>query len=104
MLAQTGAEVLMIDCDLRRPRLHVQFGLPNTKGLTTWLSGEKDIEGCIQQCEKEPNLKVLTSGPVPPNPAELLGSDEMRKLLSRLGEHYSNIVIDSPPAISFTDA
>jgi polysaccharide biosynthesis transport protein len=104
MLAQTGAEVLMIDCDLRRPRLHVQFGLPNAKGLTTWLSGEKDIEGLIQQCEKEPNLKVLTSGPVPPNPAELLGSDEMRKLLNLLGEQYSHIVIDSPPAISFTDA
>jgi polysaccharide biosynthesis transport protein len=104
MLAQTGAEVLMIDCDLRRPRLHAQFGLPNTKGLTTWLSGEKDIEGAIQQCEKEPNLKVMTSGPVPPNPAELLGSDEMRKLLNQLSEQYSHIVIDSPPAISFTDA
>lgn len=104
MLAQTGAEVLMIDCDLRRPRLHVQFGLPNTKGLTTWLSGEKDIEGAIQQCDKEPNLKVMTSGPVPPNPAELLGSDEMRKLLNQLSEQYSHIVIDSPPAISFTDA
>jgi len=104
MLAQTGAEVLMIDCDLRRPRLHAQFGLPNTKGLTTWLSGEKNLDGLIQQCDKEPNLKVLTSGPVPPNPAELLGSEEMRKLLGILSERYAHIVIDSPPAISFTDA
>lgn len=104
MLAQTGAEVLMIDCDLRRPRLHAQFGLPNTRGLTTWLSGEKNLDALVQQCDKEPNLKVLTSGPVPPNPAELLGSDEMRKLLSILGERYAHIVIDSPPAISFTDA
>lgn len=104
MLAQTGAEVLMIDCDLRRPRLHTQFGLPNTKGLTTWLSGEKNLDGIIQQCDKEPNLKVLTSGPVPPNPAELIGSEEMRKLLHLLSEKYAHIIIDSPPAISFTDA
>lgn len=104
MLAQTGAEVLMIDCDLRRPRLHTQFDLPNTKGLTTWLSGEKDLEGLIQQCDKAPNLKVLTCGPVPPNPAELLGSEEMRKLLNILSEQYAHIIIDSPPAISFTDA
>ena len=104
MLAQTGAEVLMIDCDLRRPRLHAQFDLPNTKGLTTWLSGEKNLENLIQQCDKEPNLKVLTSGPVPPNPAELLGSEEMRKLLNTLSEQYAHIIIDSPPVISFTDA
>jgi capsular exopolysaccharide synthesis family protein len=104
MLAQTGAKVLMVDCDLRRPRLHAQFGLANTKGLTTWLSGEKNLDGLIQTCEKEPNLKILTSGPVPPNPAELLGSEEMRKLLNILSEQYAHIVIDSPPAISFTDA
>ena len=58
----------------------------------------------IQHCEKAPNLKVLTSGPVPPNPAELLGSEEMRKLLNILSEQYAHIIIDSPPAISFTDA
>ena len=104
MLAQTGAQVLMIDCDLRRPRLHAQFDLPNTKGLTTWLSGEKNLDGLIQTCDKAPNLKVLTCGPVPPNPAELLGSQEMRKLLEILSEQYAHIVIDSPPAISFTDA
>ena len=104
MLAQTGAEVLMIDCDLRRPRLHAQFGLGNTKGLTTWLSGEKNLDGLIQLCDKAPNLKVLTSGPVPPNPAELLGSEEMRNLLNILSEQYAHIIIDSPPAISFTDA
>ncbi|HEX6732216.1 MAG TPA: polysaccharide biosynthesis tyrosine autokinase, partial [Pyrinomonadaceae bacterium] len=104
MLAQTGAEVLMIDCDLRRPRLHAQFELPNTKGLTTWLSGERDLDSLIQHYEKAPNLKVLTSGPVPPNPAELLGSEEMRKLLNILSEQYAHIIIDSPPAISFTDA
>jgi succinoglycan biosynthesis transport protein ExoP len=104
MLAQTGAEVLIIDCDLRRPRLHAHFGVPNTRGLTNWLSGETDIESLMQSYPQQSNLKFLTSGPVPPNPAELLGSDEMRKLLSVLTERFAHVVIDSPPAISFTDA
>lgn len=104
MLAQTGADVLIIDCDLRRPRLHTQFDVSNTRGLTTWLSGEKDLESLVQSCARTPNLKILTSGPVPPNPAELLGSEEMRKLLGILSESYAHIIIDSPPAISFTDA
>ena len=104
MLAQTGAEVLVVDCDLRRPRLHAHFDAPNSKGLTTWLSGETDIDSLMQTLPAQPNLKFLTSGPVPPNPAELLGSDEMRKLLAILSERFSHIVLDSPPAISFTDA
>ena len=104
MLAQTGAEVLIVDCDLRRPRLHAHFDVPNTRGLTNWLSGDTDIEGLLQSYDKQPNLKLLTSGPVPPNPAELLGSDEMRKLLGTLGERFAHIIIDSPPVISFTDA
>jgi capsular exopolysaccharide synthesis family protein len=104
MLAQTGADVLIIDCDLRRPRLHAHFGVPNTKGLSNWLSGETDIDSLMETYAQQRNLKFLTSGPVPPNPAELLGSDEMRKLLGILSERFSHIVIDSPPAISFTDA
>jgi polysaccharide biosynthesis transport protein len=104
MLAQTGAEVLVVDCDLRRPRLHAHFDAPNTKGLTNWLSGETNVDDLIQTLTAQPNLKFLTSGPVPPNPAELLGSDEMRRLLGILSERFTHIVIDSPPAISFTDA
>src|SRR6185295_19239789 len=101
MLAQTGADVLIIDCDLRRPRLHAEFEISNARGLTTWLSGEKDLDGLIQAYPRANNLKILTSGPVPPNPAELLGSAEMRKLLSQLSERFNHIIIDSPPAISF---
>jgi capsular exopolysaccharide synthesis family protein len=104
MLAQTGAEVLIIDCDLRRPRLHAHFEVSNAVGLTNWLSGDKNLDALIQTYDKRDNLKLLTSGPVPPNPAELLGSDEMRKLLALLGERFAHIIIDSPPAISFTDA
>jgi succinoglycan biosynthesis transport protein ExoP len=105
MLAQTGAQVLIIDCDLRRPRLHTHFNLPNARGLTNCLSGESDdLDSLIHTYEKQPNLKLLPSGPIPPNPAELLGSDEMRRLLTTLSEKFTHIIVDSPPAISFTDA
>jgi capsular exopolysaccharide synthesis family protein len=104
MLAQTGADVLVLDCDLRRPRVHGHFGLPNSRGVTNYLSGDSQVSALIQSCDKMPNLKVMTSGPVPPNAAELLGSEEMRKLLYVLSENFTHIVIDSPPAISFTDA
>src|SRR5215212_9755976 len=104
MLAQTGADVLIIDCDLRRPRLHAHFNVPNAEGVTTFLSGKSELDGLLQPYDKLPNLQLLTSGPVPPNPAELLGSDEMRKLLSQASERFTHVVVDSPPAISFTDA
>ena len=104
MLAQTGAEVLIIDCDLRRPRLHAHFEVPNTGGLTNLLSGDANIETHLRSYDRQPNLKILTSGPVPPNPAELLGSDEMRRLLAQLSARFAHIIVDSPPTISFTDA
>ena len=104
MLAQTGADVLILDCDLRRPRVHAHFGMPNSRGVANYLSGDRQVSELVQTYDKLPNLKVLTSGPVPPNAAELLGSDEMRKLLYVLSENFTHIVIDSPPAISFTDA
>jgi len=104
MLAQTGAEVLILDCDLRRPRVHAHFGLQNTRGVTNYLSGDTNIGGIVQEYAKLPNLKIITSGPVPPNSAELLGSEEMRRLLMLLSDNFTHIIIDSPPAISFTDA
>ncbi|MDT4895775.1 MAG: polysaccharide biosynthesis transport protein [Acidobacteriota bacterium] len=104
MLAQTGAEVLIIDCDLRRPRVHTHFGLSNAQGVTNFLSGDTDTDALLQTFEKQPNLKIITSGPIPPNPAELLGSDEMRKLLLQMGERFTHIIVDSPPSVSFTDA
>jgi capsular exopolysaccharide synthesis family protein len=104
MLAQTGVEVLIVDCDLRRPRIHSHFGLLNTRGVTNYLSGDSNVSSLIQQYDKLPNLKIMTSGPVPPNSAELLGSEEMRRLLVLLSEQFTHIIVDSPPAISFTDA
>jgi capsular exopolysaccharide synthesis family protein len=104
MLAQTGAQVVIVDCDLRRPRIHTHFSLPNTRGVSNYLSGDRDIDALLQPYGALPNLVVLTAGPVPPNPAELLGSDEMRRLISLLSQRFNHVIIDSPPAVSFTDA
>lgn len=103
-LAQSDADVVIIDCDLRRPRLHTHFGFENTRGLTNYLSGDKDTENLIRTYKDLPRLKIITSGPIPPNPAELLSSNEMRNLLQFLSGKFKHVIIDSPPAISFTDA
>jgi succinoglycan biosynthesis transport protein ExoP len=103
-LAQADAEVIIIDCDLRRPRVHNYFNLDNTHGLTNYLSGERDTENLIKSYPELPKLKVITSGPIPPNPAELLSSNEMKNLLQFLSGRFRHVIIDSPPAISFTDA
>ncbi len=103
-LAQAGTEVVLVDCDLRRPRLHNHFNLENTHGLTNYLSGEKDTDNLLKSFPNLPSLKIITSGPIPPNPAELLSSNEMKHLLQFLRGNFKHVVIDSPPAISFTDA
>ena len=103
-LAQADADVVIIDCDLRRPRLHNHFGLENSKGLTNYLSGDRSTENLIRTYPDLPKLKIITSGPIPPNPAELLSSNEMRNLLTFLSGKFKHVIIDSPPAISFTDA
>ena len=103
-LAQSGADVVIIDCDLRRPRLHNHFGFSNANGLTNYLSGEKNPDNLLKTFPELPKLKVITSGPIPPNPAELLSSNEMKNLLQFLKTNYKHVIIDSPPAISFTDA
>lgn len=103
-LAQSGAEVVIVDCDLRRPRLHSHFNFSNNSGLTNFLSGDRNPEALLKTYPGLENLKIITSGPLPPNPAELLGSNEMKSLLQFLKGNFQHVVIDSPPAISFTDA
>jgi succinoglycan biosynthesis transport protein ExoP len=104
-LAQTGANVLIIDADMRRPRLRSIFDLPENEGLSSILSSEMKPQDMLKAIAKDPTtgLHVLTSGPIPPNPAELLGSDQMRKLIGVLSVPFTHIVIDSPPVSSFTD-
>jgi capsular exopolysaccharide synthesis family protein len=78
--------------------------MDNLQGLTNYLSGERNTDTLVKSCKGLPKLKVITSGPIPPNPAELLSSDEMKNLLQFLRARYKHVIIDSPPAISFTDA
>jgi succinoglycan biosynthesis transport protein ExoP len=102
--AHTGEEVLIIDCDLRRPRVHDHFNLPNKHGLTNCLSGEMKLEELLHSHGDQPNLKILSAGPTPPNPADFLGSTEMRNLLAEFRSRFAYIIIDSPPAASLADA
>lgn len=104
-LAQTGARVLVIDGDMRRPTVHSSFGIENRGGLSNILSNEMSNAETLAliQKEKVSGLYLLTSGPIPPNPAELVGSEQMRKLLIELGSTFDHIVIDTPPIASFTD-
>ncbi len=101
-LAQTGSAVLIIDADLRRPRVHKIFGLKNIAGLSNYLTGEGDLASLIQVAM--PNLYVLPVGPLPPNPAELLGSPRMKQVVEALTANFDYIVIDSPPVSSFADS
>jgi capsular exopolysaccharide synthesis family protein len=102
-LAQTGAKVLVLDADMRRPRCHKILNAKNDSGLSTFLSRDIRLEGAIQEHDI-PNLYVLPAGPVPPNPSELLSSIKLRILVSELEDRFDHIIIDSPPVIHVTDA
>ena len=101
-LAQAGHRVILVDCDLRKPVQHHLFNV-NKKGLTNCLVGESPVTELLQETEVA-NLRVLTSGPIPPNPAELLGSSRMDAALAALKEVCDYLVIDCPPVIAVTDA
>ncbi len=105
VLAQTSQRVIIVDTDLRRPVLHKVFGVPNNTGLTTaLLAGEAvDLDLQLQSTEID-TLKVLTSGPIPPNPSELLGSHKMAMLVASLSDHADIVIFDSPPVLAVTDA
>jgi len=103
VLAQSGARVCLVDSDLRRPTLHRIFGLANTRGLTTALLEGLPLTGIAQPTNVD-NLSVVTSGPLPPNPAELVGSNRMREALEAAVGDYEMILLDSPPVVSVADA
>jgi capsular exopolysaccharide synthesis family protein len=102
-MAQAGQRVLLLDCDLRRPRVHRIFDRRNDTGVTTALLDMSSLNVAALQTQV-PNLSVLTSGPIPPNPAELLQSDAFERLLTELSKSFDRIVIDSPPVVPVTDA
>jgi succinoglycan biosynthesis transport protein ExoP len=104
VMAQAGNRVVVVDCDLRRATLHKQFDLSNREGLTgALLQEEPDLDSVLQKTTIE-NLRVLTSGPLPPNPSELLGSQKMRQLMARLKDEADVILFDTPPILLVTDA
>ncbi len=101
-MAQDNKRVVIIDCDLRKPTVHKKLKLDNRRGLSGYLSGQYPLDEALKTSVYE-NLDVLTSGALPPNPSELLGSDEFENLLSDLSKAYDYIIIDSPPINVVTD-
>ena len=102
--ANSGKKVLLVDADLRKPSVALTFHLPNINGLTNLLgSKEKNIQECVVETMID-NLWVMTSGPKPPNPSELLNSNRMMDIIVELKKQYDLIIFDMPPVASVTDA
>ncbi len=97
--AQSGKKVVIVDADLRRPKVHVQFNKPNRIGLSDVVTGKLSIDDVVKEYEQVENLSIITCGTLPPNPAELLGSEKMSKLIGALKEKFDLVILDSPPMI-----
>ena len=102
VLAQAGYKTLILDCDFRKPFLHKIFKLRNI-GLTNCITSGETVEDFIQESNVEKNLFVLTSGVIPPNPSEILGSKEMESLIRALEQRFDYVLIDMPPVMPVTD-
>jgi capsular exopolysaccharide synthesis family protein len=106
-LAGAGDRVIIVDCDLRRPTQHVKLETDRDNGLTKYLVGAADAQdwrSVVKRDPDQPNLNIMTCGPIPPNPPELLGSDRFRNLIDELRSSFDWVIIDSPPAASLADA
>ncbi len=101
--AQQGKQVLLIDADMRKPTMHYTFNVSNTVGLTSVLSGQENLNKALRPSDIE-NLYILTSGPIPPNPSELLGSKAMKAFLEKAKEEFDMVLFDTPPVLAVTDA
>ncbi|WP_338449647.1 CpsD/CapB family tyrosine-protein kinase [Niallia oryzisoli] len=101
--AQQGKKVLLVDADLRKPTVHYSFNITNTFGLSSALTKQSKLEDVIKESLEE-NLYVLTSGPIPPNPAELLGSKAMELFMEQVQDDFDVVLYDTPPLLAVTDA
>ncbi|WP_308447260.1 CpsD/CapB family tyrosine-protein kinase [Desulforamulus aquiferis] len=101
--AQSGKSVIIVDTDMRKPTQYKLWGLENMVGLTNLLIGDEEVEKILQPTPMD-NLRVLTTGPIPPNPAEMLGSQRMSSMIKKLTGYADIIIFDSPPVIAVTDA
>ncbi len=102
--AQSGMKTILVDADLRRPTVHRSFFMENSKGLSSLLSIRRMSLGEVIQHSDVRNLDLITSGPISPNPSELLASSRMRKVLHILKQEYDFIIFDVPPVSTVTDA
>jgi polysaccharide biosynthesis transport protein len=102
-MAQAGQKILILDCDMRKPRLHKVFPCDRARGMSNILVGEGDWRK-LRVATQVPNLEIIPSGPIPPNPAELIGSDRMKRLIDELLQEYDRVLIDSPPIVAVTDS
>ncbi|MBR5480025.1 MAG: CpsD/CapB family tyrosine-protein kinase [Clostridia bacterium] len=102
-LSQNNKKVLLVDCDMRRPRIRHMFDVPASPGLSEHLAGIEETP-MIREAKDYPNLSLLTAGKRPPNPAELLSSDAMIEMLDKLSSEYDYILLDTPPVNVVTDA
>lgn len=103
VLAQAGKRTLVVDCDLRKPRMHQLFGVRNLEGMVNVLVGERSLDEVARDAAV-PELKVVTSGPIPPNPSELLGSRRFSELLDRARQDFDYLLLDTPPVEAVSDA
>src|SRR5256886_10305476 len=103
VLAQRGSRVLLIDADLRRPGLERMLGITSKGGLSTLISGVDKEEDVVVPFTKVPNLWILPAGPIPPQPAELLGSNIMKEHIARWRDEFDHVIIDTPPCLSVTE-
>jgi len=103
VLAQRGSRVLLVDADLRRPGVHRAFGFDRKPGLSTVLTGTTTAESVMRTYPPVPNLSILSAGPQPPQPAELLDGNKMRSLIAQWRNDFDHVIIDTPPALSVTD-
>ncbi|TDM19508.1 CpsD/CapB family tyrosine-protein kinase [Macrococcoides caseolyticum] len=101
--AQAGKRVLLIDGDLRKPTIQYTFKTKNLFGLSNLITSQIELEKAVQNTEIE-NLSIMTSGPIPPNPSELLASKRFKELLSIIEQYFDIIIIDTPPVLAVTDA
>ncbi len=97
--AQSGKKVVIVDGDMRRPKVHVQFNKSNRRGLSDVVTGKLTIDDVVKTYDQVENLSVITCGTIPPNPSELLGSERMSQTLKDLEERFDLVIIDTPPMI-----
>lgn len=103
VMAQNGHRTLLVDTDMRRPRLHKALGVPNDNGVSRVVVGESDLDSAVKSTEV-PNLFLMPCGPIPPNPSELLQTEKFAALARNLGAKFDRVIFDSPPIMAVTDA